>query len=59
MLAVMLASGYWKCLATIGPTLGANFCQGIFLYHVLGPQIEDTNTLSWDVYTYLFTSSDS
>ena len=59
MLAVMLVVGYWKCLTTMGPTLGANFCHGYFSIVHWAHRIEDINTLSCDVYTYLFTSSDS
>ena len=28
MLTMMLIAGYWKCLATMGSTVGANFCHG-------------------------------
>ena len=59
MLAVMLVAGYWKCLTTMGPTLGTNFCHGCFTLLHWAHGIKDTNTLSWDVYTYLFTSSNS
>ena len=51
-------AGYWKCLATVGPTLAPilSWDGVVFIVH-WAHRIEDTNTLQLDVYIYLFTSS--
>ena len=52
--------GCSKCLATVGPTLGTNFCYGfvtLYIYFMHWAHgIEDTNTLDVDVYYHLFNS---
>ena len=62
MLGVSSVTGCTKCLATVGSTLGANFCCGFvslyietYLMH-WAHGIEDANTLDVDEYYHLFDS---
>ena len=46
VLGVKFIARYWKCLSTMGPTLGSNFCHGCLSIMHWAHRIEDTNTLS-------------
>ena len=46
ILALILIAGYWKFLATVGSTLGANFGVTVLSFMHWAHGIEDTNILS-------------
>ena len=54
MLAVILVAGYWKCLTTMGSTLGAIFCHGYVSVLCTGPTKVKTLTLSSVMYILIY-----
>ena len=54
MLAAMLVAAYWKCLATMGPKLNANFCDGFVSLLYTGPMELKTLTLSAVMYILIY-----
>ena len=46
--------GYWKCLATMSPTLGANFVVTVFSFMHWTHKIEDKKLLARSIYLFIY-----